>query len=304
MSSIVVGLLGAMEHEPAVDFAVEEALRRRLPLEVVHTFQIPLYVETPSALYAETLSAARTQARALTEAALQRAEQRVPGGHKVRAHLVVREGDPAQVLLTAAQDAALLVVGTRGASAVQRGVLGSASAACLHRSHTPVAVVPHHAHVFYDKWLTSRVVVAVDGSPAATTALAWAVAQAHEWSCALTPVVVSPSYNRAPAALETQRQELGTELPELVSRLVAEAGGHGLEVRPHFLVGDPATELLRFLDPADLLVMGSRGHAALTSLLLGSTSLAVAESAPSPVVVVRAGEARRELRSGVQPVPV
>jgi nucleotide-binding universal stress UspA family protein len=158
-----------------------------------------------------------------------------------------------------------------------------------------VVVVPNDRRTFYDKWLTSRVVVALDGSPASLTALTWAAAQAREWGCALSPIVVSASYSEPPIGLRPEGACVRSDLTAIVARHVADAGGADLEVQPRLLLGDPSDQLLAGLDPADLLVMGSRTRGAVASLLLGSTSVSVAERAPCPVVVVRNGQARREI---------
>ena len=283
--SIVVGVHGGTGRQLAVDFAVEEAVRRRLPLHVVHAYSVPVFAEVPPVLYPDSLAGLPDAARRVALTALDGAKARVPGGATVTAHLEVHESDPVAALLRAAEGAALLVVGSHGANALARGLLGSVSAACLHRCSAPVAVVPEHAEAYFETWRRSRVVVAIDGSPPAQSALEWAVAQATEWGCALIPVVVSA---RAEAAAH--------DLAATVWRQVTEAGGADLDVQPRYLVGRADEQLLGALEPHDLLVMGSRGHGALPGLLLGSTSLSVTQQARCPVVVVRAGEARRETR--------
>lgn len=292
MRIIVVGVDGGADVEPALDFALDEAVRRGLPLEAVHAYPVPLYGEFPPALFPERLRAAREQAEVRAASALARARERVPGSDRVSARTRVIESDPASALLAAADSAALLVVGCRGGNALVRGVLGSVSAACLHRSRAPVAVVPHTAHL--DRQ-SSRVMVGFDGSPAALTALSWATAQAREWGCALTAVVVAPSVDRLPPALRCKAQGPRNDLMAAVEQQVTEAGGADLEVHACLLIGQAADQLLGTLRPTDLLVVGSRGHTALTSFLLRSTSVSVAERAPCPVVVVRAGQARREI---------
>lgn len=62
-------------------------------------------------------------------------------GPQAEVHLEVVEGRPAQVLLHAAADAELLVVGNRGHGAFAGMVLGSVSEHCVHQASCPVVVV-------------------------------------------------------------------------------------------------------------------------------------------------------------------
>lgn len=74
----------------------------------------------------------------LADAWLHRVRQQVP------AELVVRPGRPVDVLLEAAgrAGARAIVVGSHGATGLERTVLGSVAEGVLARSHVPVVVVP------------------------------------------------------------------------------------------------------------------------------------------------------------------
>jgi nucleotide-binding universal stress UspA family protein len=56
-------------------------------------------------------------------------------------HPVVAEGHPAQVLIEAAADADLLVVGSRGYGGFASALLGSVSQHCTHHAPCPVVVI-------------------------------------------------------------------------------------------------------------------------------------------------------------------
>ncbi len=262
MRSIVVGVRGAHALDPALDFALEEAVRRRLPLEAVHCTDA---------------RGAGPSAQDELATALAHAARRVPGGQTVAARPIVREGPVAQCLSSLASPAALLVVG--------RGERGGLAADILRRSWAPVAVVPHSSPKVGDRWMRSRVIVGVDGSAASTSALLWAAAQAQEWDSVLAPVVVSSGAGLPPAALTRHTANLNAAL----WKAVREAGGSALEVHPRFLEGSAAQAILSLAEPEDLLVLGSRGRPG-----GGRVSQAVTELAQGPVVVIREGQSRRE----------
>ena len=59
--------------------------------------------------------------------------------HRVTAH--VGSGHPADVLLTAADGADLLVVGSRGHGSFADALLGSVGQYCVHHAHCPVLIM-------------------------------------------------------------------------------------------------------------------------------------------------------------------
>ena len=66
--------------------------------------------------------------------------------HWVTTHVV--NGHPAEVLLDAADDADLLVVGSRGHGGFADALLGSVGQYCVHHAHCPVLIMrgePRHA---------------------------------------------------------------------------------------------------------------------------------------------------------------
>ena len=76
----------------------------------------------------------------------------------------------------------------------------------------------------------------------------------------------------------------------------ARAEAAGVTSYTRLLRGDPADEIVAYADTvdADLIVVGSRGHGALASVLLGSVSRGILREARRPVLVVRAAAARQE----------
>jgi nucleotide-binding universal stress UspA family protein len=66
------------------------------------------------------------------------------------------------------------------------------------------------------------------------------------------------------------------------------ASDYGVPAATELLVGNPADEIVAYADSkdVDMIVIGSRGHGAIASALLGSVSHAVLHEARRPVLVV------------------
>jgi nucleotide-binding universal stress UspA family protein len=136
----------------------------------------------------------------------------------------------------------------------------------------------------------ARIVVGFDGSETAHHAMQWAIQEArtrgatvdavHAWTYSFTPA-------RPPApsdAVEIETVERDSELA--FHRALDDFDAQGVPIHRHHIAGDPAAELLRIADGADMLVVGSRGRGALSTILLGSVSEEVIRRSPCPVVVI------------------
>ena len=138
----------------------------------------------------------------------------------------------------------------------------------------------------------TKILLATDGSPNAEGAFRYArdlalrdnarVVMVH----AYPPV---PSYLGEPWGEQAIEKAItrGRQVAKQVAERLRQAG---LDVIVEVLEGPPADAILRVADvrQCDLIVMGSRGHGELASLLLGSVSHRVLAHAPVPVMVVRA----------------
>lgn len=289
MPGIVVGVDPSHGGAAALDWAVAQAARSSKPLLAVRAFSLPSYgVDYPAGtLLADTMEGVVRKEQELAQTALDESRARVEGGDAVQATAVATMGAPSQVLLKTAQDADLVVVGSRGAGALSRAVLGSVSSSVLHHATLPVVVVPEEAHA--PTGTPPRVLVAIDHSAPSLAALAWAVEEARSLGGTLAPVTVRGeiiSTGDVPVPLvqleASERRAL---------EAAAEKAGAGAEpevrVEADVLAGHPAERLIEESARADLIVMGSRGRGGFASLLLGSTSTALAGHARCAVVVVR-----------------
>lgn len=141
MPGIVVGIDGSGHSERALEWATREAALRQVPLTVV-TVHPPVVAYLGSALdHPEDQAVServRKAAREQTDKVLDRLEAGAPPQVTVDAV----SGSPAEELLSAAQDADLLVVGSRGAGGFARLVMGSVSSQVSHHARCPVVVIP------------------------------------------------------------------------------------------------------------------------------------------------------------------
>jgi nucleotide-binding universal stress UspA family protein len=155
-----------------------------------------------------------------------------------------------------------------------------------------------------------EVVVGVDGSEQATTAVRWATREAarrgttlrivHAWVWPLYRVSLDPPPGAPP----------GAGLRAVAEQVLADAARTARETDPRveadteLVVGEPATALLRAAETAGLLVVGNRGVGGFGGLLLGSTGVSASARAACPVVVVRGDVDRGASDGGTAPVVV
>lgn len=137
---IVVGVDGSEPAERALDWAIEEARLRGARLLVVSAWHVPAAVYGPSG-FVPPVSESIDQT--FEEVAAEATEDAAGRGREagVDVETDVREGNPAEILVEAAESADLLVVGSRGRGGVAGLLLGSVSAHCAHHAPCPVVVV-------------------------------------------------------------------------------------------------------------------------------------------------------------------
>lgn len=135
---IVVGVDSSRGSAAALAWALEQARRTGAELEVVTAWELPTAVGAPVPLPTGFEPAALAHAAAESEV-----REALPAATDVPVRVTVVEGHARQVLLDAAKDATLLVVGRRGRSSWPGLTLGSVSEACVRHASCPVVVVNH-----------------------------------------------------------------------------------------------------------------------------------------------------------------
>jgi nucleotide-binding universal stress UspA family protein len=146
-----------------------------------------------------------------------------------------------------------------------------------------------------------KILIATDGSPSAREAVEFGLELALEQEADAIFVHVVPAYDVLPMSGGFgMTGALPHELTEADRAPLAEAASLADERRvdatTKLLTGDPPHEIVAYADTidADLIVVGSRGHGAIATALLGSVSRGVLHAARRPVLVVRGAAARVE----------
>jgi nucleotide-binding universal stress UspA family protein len=136
----------------------------------------------------------------------------------------------------------------------------------------------------------SRVVVGVDPSEHAATALDWAAdeAELRGWPLEIVHAHGAGASRMAEIASQhtwEESERAARQLLEDAERRAHE--GHGaLTIRTSLVDDAPSPGLIGAVRPKDLLVVGSHGYGRVTSRVVGSVSQGVAAHAACPVVVV------------------
>jgi nucleotide-binding universal stress UspA family protein len=143
MERIVVGVDGSEASLDALRWALREGRLRGCAVEVVHAWLAPtLAVRAPLVFDEGFVRQFREDAESLIDDALLRMG---PDAAGVAVDRAATEGPAEQVLVAAAADATLLVVGSRGRGGLGELLLGSVSHHCVQHAACPVVVV--HAGV-------------------------------------------------------------------------------------------------------------------------------------------------------------
>jgi nucleotide-binding universal stress UspA family protein len=292
---VLVGVDGSAPSLRGLDWAAAHAAAHGYRLHLVCSYSIPSF--STAALDGGYAALDDTAIQQGARAVLEEAEARVArSGVPVTSD--VATGDAAAVLIELSRGAATVVVGTRGRGGFAERLLGTVSSALPAHAHCPTVVVPSRQHAAEGEAVplsgrVRRIVVGVDGSPAAEAALEHAIVEAETWGAELTAVAGVPMGSGSgllawlPAAQDHEQvlRDVAEGLDVVVDRaLVAHPG---VQVRRHVLDGTGAALLTEFSTAVDLVVVGSRGRGGFAGLLLGSTSQAVLHHAVCPVMVVR-----------------
>jgi nucleotide-binding universal stress UspA family protein len=288
---ILVGVDGSACSRAALRWAADEAVMRNVPLTLVHVLHTPegswsSWGLSTSPLPADFDQKRKEQALQVMDEAVRLIKDAAEHSSPLTINTKLLFSAVVPTLIDLADEAQMIVVGSRGRNALQRGLLGSVSTGLIHHARCPVAVI--HDDTDQPAPTQGPVVVGIDGSPASELATAIAFEEAswrgvylvvlHVWSDADGPDVPDADwYERRAAAQKT-----------LVERLAGWREHYpDVSVRPNIAFNNPACRLINRAEGAQLVVVGSRGRGGFPGMLLGSVSSAVVHAVRAPIIVAR-----------------
>jgi len=308
-------ILIAYDGSESADTAIDGLQRAGLPAESVEALvlsigEVWLPPSTPDEVVSSPTLPGLKEARERAAQVMEEAEQLAQRGHKrVQQNFTgwqvsheVRNGSPGFELLKFAREwpADLIVVGSHGHTALGRFVLGSVSQKVLTEASTTVHVGRRNPGTGKSG---ERIIVGVDGSPAALAAVR-AVAQRHWTEGSEIRIVVAddaltgnPIWLLIPPVREFFDEVRAEERTRAEQFAIAAAkelrdamGSRKITVSSVVLAGDPKQVLVKHAEEfgADCIFTGATGFSSrLERVILGSVSAAIAARADCSVEVVR-----------------
>lgn len=288
---VVVAVDGSEASKNAVRWAANTAMKRGIPLRIASSYTVPQF------LYAEGMVPPKELFDDLQAETLEKIEAARAVAHEVAPDIkighTIAEGSPIDMLLEMSHDVTMVVMGSRGMGGLSGMVMGSVSASVVSHASCPVVVVREDNHVT-ESTKYGPVVVGVDGSEVSQKATHYAFAEAAARGAELIAVhtwmdmQVQASLAGLSAA-QTEWAEVEKEQGALLTERLAEfqAEYPDVPVKKVIARDRPVRALADAAAGAQLLVVGSHGRGGFKGMLLGSTSRALLQNAPCPMMVVR-----------------
>ncbi|MYS19281.1 Nucleotide-binding universal stress protein, UspA family [Streptomyces sp. DvalAA-14] len=297
--TVVAGLDGSPESLAAADWAAREATSRGLPLRLVHAWAWQPYNYDPSGSLADADATEHWAERIPREASatLRRRYPRLP----ITADQIGAPAVPA--LLSAAEDAELLVLGSRGLGTVAGFAIGSVALAVVAAATRPVVLL-RAGELATDEWQPDEgsegsrnsgyrdVVLGLDLERPSDAVTAFAFGTASRRTAALRVVhswYPPAIYGYAPVAVPA---DLGVELAANVRDALTQTllpwqeKFPDVEVTADVRMGGAAAVLIEAASDASLLVVGRRTRGSSIGSHIGSVTHAAMHHAKAPIAVV------------------
>lgn len=217
-------------------------------------------------------------------------------------------GDPAECILSAAEDedAAVILTGTRSVAPRKKALFGSVASAVIERSPVPVVVAPEgccHEAASGRLPQTHEVIIGVDSSARGLEAarVGASLARQARASAVLAHVIApvtpaaAPPVGIVPPLAPSEREEAAAwSLLEEARRSTPDPEGVEVKLRR----GLPAEQLERLAAQrgADVIVLGSSRPGRFRRLLFGSTAERLAQDTNRLLMIVPCGVSEQHVR--------
>lgn len=218
----------------------------------------------------------------------------------------IRIGDVAEEIITAGEDADLIVMMTHGRGAAGRVVFGSMADRVVRHGSTPTLLV-RVGELTRNPKVPDRVVCALDGSEMAQKGVAAAIRLANALDLPLH-FVRSIGLQDVKQRLREQRTErvdpthmdpeqyektlsaVRADATAYLERIAAEAGTEHADVSHELVEGSVPFTLMWAVDVDDILVITTRGQGGYKRWAIGSAAEKLIREAPCPVFLERGPE--------------
>jgi nucleotide-binding universal stress UspA family protein len=283
--SIIVGVDESALAGQALRWAAEQAVLEGRPVRLVRAVMpVPMGRSDHAAVVQPgTFTSLRLHSEALLRQAHEQVHQWAPG---VEVDEQLEVAAARDLLLDVAEDAHLIVLGSRGRGPVLTHLFGSVGVGVVRRAGCPVVVHrPGHPGRVRD-----GVVVAVDATEDAVPVLEFAFRQASLRRLPLRVVhyVMDPRSALVGVPMVGDLSQRLQQSKLVMSEAMAGLGERYPDVRTTVSTtpGLPAHDIVTAATRADLVVVGTHQRSVADRLLVGSVSTAVLEHASCPVAVV------------------
>jgi nucleotide-binding universal stress UspA family protein len=279
---IVLAVDGSRHSDWATDWMLELPYAHPRHVTALHVVDIaalraPFMAQPAKVGYEGFIQAETKRLETLAKRVVQKTRKHL-ASHTAKTKVLVEKGPVAQTILKHIRGrGALVVLGERGLSNIERFFLGSVSTQVTLHATCSVLVVKARARPI------SRLLLALDGSKSSERAVQFLLKQ-------MTPrrnrrievqiLQVLPPFAYTQAAMTAMA---------FIHRYAQKLKAAGYLVKESIQAGDPGDEIIKAAKRtrADLLVVGAKGLSSVGRFLLGSVSSKLIRHSPCSILVVR-----------------
>lgn len=227
----------------------------------------------------------------LGKAICQKAQDFVLSEFGIKAELVVREGEPPEIIadIAAERNADVITIGTHGRRGLKRLIMGSVASSVILNSPCDVLVVKKPCSECTGTY--SSILVSFDGSEFSRNALVRACRLSKVDSAAVTVLYVIPRYQEMIGFFKSEsiKESLYQEAKKIIDAAKEIASGQGVNISTEIEEGNASDEIVETAArlESDLIIMGTHGWRGVNKVIMGSTTERVIMNASIPVLTVR-----------------